>query len=61
VTVPWMNGDTAFAVAVVQVLGLCLFPAGLTEVARDACYVAPTRVHLLVQRRWWVASFARWC
>jgi hypothetical protein len=31
VTVPWMNGDTAFAVTVVQVLGLCLFPAGLTE------------------------------
>jgi len=56
-----MNGDTAFAVAVVQVLGLCLFPAGLTEVARDACYAAPTRVHLLVQRRCWVASFGRWC
>jgi len=45
-------GATAFAVAVMQTLGLWLFPAGLTDRARDACYVAPTRVDLLVQRRW---------
>jgi hypothetical protein len=50
--VPWMNGAAVFAVAVMQVLGLWLFPGGLTDVARDGRYVAPTRVHLLVQRRW---------
>jgi len=38
---PWMNGYTVFAVAVLLVLGLWQFLAGLTAVVRDGLYVAP--------------------
>jgi hypothetical protein len=37
----WMNGYTVFAVAVLLVLGLWQFLAGLTAVVRDVLYVAP--------------------
>ena len=38
---PWMNGYTVFAVAVILVLGLWQFLAGLTAVVRASLYVAP--------------------
>ena len=39
---PWMNGYTVFAVAVILVLGLWQFLAGLTAVVRAGLYVAPS-------------------
>ena len=38
---PWMNGYTVFAVAVILVLGLWQFLAGLTAVVRDGLYATP--------------------
>ena len=38
---PWMNGYTVFAVAVILVLGLWQFLAGLTAVVRAGLYLAP--------------------
>jgi hypothetical protein len=37
----WLNGYTVFAVAIMFVLGLWQFLAGLTAVVRDRLYVAP--------------------
>src|SRR4051812_17850535 len=37
----WLNGYTVFAVAVMFVLGLWQFLAGLTAVVRDGLYAAP--------------------
>jgi len=37
----WLNGYTVFAVAIMFVLGLWQFLAGLTAVVRDGLYAAP--------------------